>query len=102
MLKIIKVTGSSLSPFFLPGDYVITYKPKFFNKVFRPNDFIVFSHATLGLLIKIILDIDPIDNTYKVAGTNPSSISSEILGNVHQGDVIGKVIWHFKKPRSSQ
>jgi phage repressor protein C with HTH and peptisase S24 domain len=100
MIKIIKVTGKSLSPIFLPGDYVITSKSKFLIKEFRLNDFIVFFHPALGVLIKKILDIDPGEKTFKVAGTNPSSISSRSLGNVHQNDIIGKVIWHFKKPRS--
>ena len=100
MIKIIKVTGESLSPFFLPGDYVITRKSKLFFKDFRSDDFIVFTHPILGLLIKKILEIDPIDNTFQVAGTHPSSINSSKLGKVHPEDIVGKVIWHIKKPRT--
>jgi len=61
MLKIIKVTGSSLSPFFLPGDYVLV-------------------------------------NTYR---SHENSISSHKLGFIPYSDLIGKVIFHIKQPRTS-
>jgi len=99
MLRVIKVAGSSLSPFFLTGDYVITSKPNLFFKDYKRDDFIVFVHPVLGILIKEILDFDPIRNVYQVQGTNSSSINSRALGEIPRDAILGKVIWHIKKPR---
>jgi len=75
MLKIIKVTGSSLSPFFLPGDYVLvnTYRPGYKNLL--AGNVVVFQHTEFGRLIKRVHTNFPGTENLKVAGSHENSIS---------------------------
>jgi len=100
MLKIIKVTGKSLSPFFLPGDYVLvsTYRPGY--KYLQSGTVIVFQHTEFGRLIKRVHTNFPGSENLKVSGSHENSISSHKLGLIHYSDLIGKVIFHIKQPRT--
>ena len=92
MLKIIKVTGNSLSPFFLPGDYVLVWgAPRRFNQLTQ-GDFVVFDHIKYGRLIKKVVQNDPSQRSLRVKGVDPDSISSQVLGEILYRDVLGKVI----------
>ncbi len=96
MIKFIKVTGKSLSPFFLPGDYVISLKVfRIINKL-KLGDTIVFNQSEFGILIKKVIAIDPDSKSIIVAGTDPDSIGSARIGPVHSKDIIGKVVYHIK------
>ena len=53
MIKLIKVTGQSLSPEYREGDYVMIVTVPFF--VFKPGNTVVFEHPAYGTLIKKIL-----------------------------------------------
>ena len=98
MLKLIKVTGDSLSPFFLPGDYVLTGNcPRLFGKI-SEGDTIVFSHDSFGLLIKEVSRVDPQLQQYSIKGHHHHSINSRKLGPISFSDIHGKVILHFKRP----
>ena len=98
MLKLIKVTGDSLSPFFLPGDYVLTGNcPRLFGKI-SEGDTIVFSHDSFGLLIKEVSSVDPQLQQYNIKGSHPQSINSRKLGPISFSDIHGKVILHFRHP----
>ncbi len=99
MINIIKVTGNSLSPFFLPGDYVITVKASWVLNNLKVGNVIVFNHLDYGVLVKIITSIDPVKQIVIVSGTHPDSIDSKTFGPVKFQEVSGKVIWHIKKPR---
>ena len=99
MINLIKVTGNSLSPIFLPGDYVIILKCGFLMKKFQPGTTIVFNHQEHGLLIKKIRSYNSSTRSYEAGGTNQLSVSSESLGLISHKDVIGKVLFHIKKPR---
>ena len=101
MLKIIKVTGSSLSPFFLPGDYVLvnTYRPGYKNLL--AGNVVVFQHTEFGRLIKRVHSNFPGTENLKVSGSHENSISSHKLGFIPYSDLIGKVIFHIKQPRTS-
>jgi signal peptidase I len=101
MLKVIKVTGTSLSPFFLPGDYVIISKKNLIHRKFHLGDFIVFNHDHFGLLIKKIQAISSDQESFEVAGSHPDSLDSSTLGVIAQGDVLGKVVWHIRNPLSN-
>lgn len=95
MLKIIKVTGNSLSPFFLPGDYVLVWSaPRRFDQLAQ-GDFIVFDHIEFGRLIKKIVQNDPGQRSIQVEGIHPDSISGQVLGKIFYKDVLGKVIRRF-------
>jgi len=97
MLKFIKVTGNSLSPFFLQGDYVLvrTFRPSYKN--LQVGDFVVFHHSEFGRLIKQVHTIYPETKTLKVIGTHEKSISSHKLGLIPYSDLIGKVFFHVKQ-----
>jgi len=99
MINIIKVAGNSLSPFFLPGDFIITIKTSRILKNLQVGNVIVFNHSDYGVLIKKINSIDPENQLIFVSGTHPESIDSKAFGPVNFQEVSGKVIWHIKKPR---
>jgi phage repressor protein C with HTH and peptisase S24 domain len=100
MIKIVKVTGNSLSPFFLPGDFVLIGLKPIFSRFIQPGDFIVFDHEGYGRLIKKVLDFDPRNDHYLVSGTQPMSLDSKQLGPISDQAVIGKVLLHIKNPSS--
>ena len=98
MLKIIKVTGESLSPFYLPGDYVLIGNcPRLLSKI-TEGDTIVFSHSTYGLLIKEVSGVNQQLRHYIIKGSHPLSIDSGKLGPISFSEIHGKVILHFKHP----
>ena len=102
MIKIIKVTGESLSPYFLPDDYVLIYTcHKKYNRI-RIGDTVVFHHPNYGRLIKRVFSNDLDSHCLKVGGIDENSISSHKLGPIPYSDLIGKVIYHFKQPRPTQ
>ena len=98
MIRMIKVTGESLSPLFHEGDYVlITTIPFVVNKI-KVGDTIVFQHTSYGTLIKQVEQANREEGTLSVIGTNPNSVDSRRFGPIRREDVIGKVIWHIAKP----
>jgi len=98
MLRMIKVTGESLSPFFQEGDYVlITTIPFLLNKI-KAGDTIVFQHPAYGTLIKQVERVNGEEGMLSVVGTNPNSVDSRRFGPIRREDVIGKVIWHIGRP----
>ena len=88
MLKIIKVTGNSLSPFFLPGDYVVIGMKPLFSGNIHPGDFIVFDHEEYGRLIKKVLEYDPDSDLFNIIGAHPLSLDSRQVGPVASSSVI--------------
>lgn len=99
MLKIIKVTGNSLSPFFLSGDYVLVRKRTSSKDSFPSGSVVVFDHPIYGRLIKRVLSNDTESKTLIVGGDHKDSISSHKLGPIPYSSVVGKAIFHIKKPR---
>jgi phage repressor protein C with HTH and peptisase S24 domain len=95
MIKFIKVTGQSLSPEYQEGDFVAIVTIPFL--MFKPGNTIVFEHPTHGTLIKKILHIDP-DGIF-VTGTQPDSVDSRRFGPIERRRVLGKVMWHIRKPK---
>jgi phage repressor protein C with HTH and peptisase S24 domain len=101
MLKIIKVTGNSLSPFFLSGDYVLVSTfPRSFKRL-HADDSVVFTHPDYGLLIKHVRRNFLDSKKLEVIGSHKDSISSQKLGLIPYSDIIGKVIFHIKQSRLS-
>lgn len=91
MIKIIKVTGNSLSPFFLPGDYVLVIRMPRHYKSLSPGDFVVFNHSEYGRLIKQVVLNNPSETYIETAGIHPDSLSIQKIGRVHYKHIIGKV-----------
>lgn len=99
MLKIIKVAGESLSPCFLPGDYVLIRKYAYLFGSISEGDIVVFTHPSLGLMIKEIYSVNSELHQIHVKGSHPLSVNSRKIGPINSADILGKVIWHIKKPR---
>ena len=91
MLKILKVTGNSLSPFFLPGDYVLVLRSPRRFKNLSPGDFVVFIHTEYGRLIKQVIHNYPAQAFIETEGIHPDSISTHKIGSVQYENIIGKV-----------
>ncbi len=98
MLSISKVTGTSLSPFFVPGDYVLLVDLRFPFQRLAKDDFVVFKHPRFGRLIKKVISINHDLETVQVEGTNSDSVTSDQIGPVQFSDISGKVFLHFKRP----
>lgn len=99
MLRIIKVTGDSLSPFFLSGDYVIIQRRAGRFSRLGPGDAVVVDHPLLGLLIKNIRRNHPDRKCLELEGSHPDSISTEKMGLVDYQDILGKVILRIPQRR---
>ena len=97
MFRIVRVTGDSLSPDVIEGDFVVILKIPFSFKYIKPGDLVAFNTLEYGLLIKRVDHIDPQGGRYFVLGTNDLSIDSRHLGLIDHDDLHGKVIWHIKQ-----
>ncbi len=105
MLKIIRVTGNSLSPEFQEGDFVVLVtlawrslrNPFLFNSLKR-GDVLVFRHNQYGTMIKKFDHFQGDDQLY-VTGTHPHSVDSTQFGPIEKETLIGKVLWHIPRPR---
>ncbi len=98
MIKIVKVTGKSLSPFFLPGDYVITGTSPFLFGEICVGDTVVFSHPSYGLMIKNVHTVDSKNQQIIVEGIHSNSLTSDQIGPINLSTIFGKVLFHVKKP----
>jgi nickel-type superoxide dismutase maturation protease len=99
MLYLLKVTGSSLAPIFLEGDFVVVSKIPFLFHPLRVGDVIVFNHPVYQSLIKRVESIDPSSRKIFVLGDHSESIDSRSFGPIDASSVLGKVVWHIKKKR---
>lgn len=99
MLRLLKVTGQSLTPEFQEGDFVLVVKIPFFFDSLHKGDIVVFRHPDYGTLIKQVSSINPEHGEIFVTGTHPFSVDSKQLGAIPKNDLIGKVIWHIGRPK---
>ena len=77
---------------------MLVFKIPFFRKSIRPGDIVVFKKHKHGTLIKQVDYIDPKNGSLSVSGTDEYSVDNQRIGFVRSQEVIGKVIWHIKKP----
>lgn len=98
MLRLLKVTGDSLSPIYKEGDFVVVTTLPFFLRRLRQGDIIVFQHGLYGTLIKIVDRVLPEEDAVYVLGTNEESLDSRRLGPINRQAIMGKVIWYVAKP----
>jgi SOS-response transcriptional repressor LexA len=99
MLKFLKVTGKSLSPSFLSGDFVLIRTTSIRHPTFHKGEIVVADHSVYGLIIKRVLQDHPDQQSLELEGTHPDSISAEKIGLVPYQNVVGKLIFHIKSPR---
>jgi nickel-type superoxide dismutase maturation protease len=95
MIQMLKVTGESLSPFFLEGDFVVVSKIPFVLRKIKAGDIVVFRHPGYGTMIKKVERISPDGEEIYVVGTHPESTDSRQFGPLQRRQLIGKVIWHI-------
>ena len=93
MLKVLRISGESLSPEYRNGDYVVV--SRFWTKPVS-GDAIVFQNKIYGTMIKKTQSILE-SGDFFVIGSDPKSVDSRRFGAVNRKDVIGKVIWHIRK-----
>ena len=97
MLQILKVTGESLSPFFVQGDYVLVVKIPFVLRRIKPGDVVVFRHPAYGVMIKRLERFSEDGEELFVLGTHPESNDSRNFGLVPRHWIIGKVTWRIAR-----
>ena len=99
MFRILKVSGNSLFPEYRDGDFVVVSKiPVLMGRLDRGN-IIAFNSSQFGTMIKIVDSLSADGSTMTVKGTHPMSVDSRTIGPVSTRDIIGKVIWHVRRPR---
>jgi phage repressor protein C with HTH and peptisase S24 domain len=98
MLRLLKVTGDSLSPLYKEGDFVVITTLPFFLRRLRQGDIIVFQHGLYGTLIKIVDRVLPEEDAVYVIGTSEESLDSRRLGPIGRAAIRGRVIWHIARP----
>ncbi len=98
MLRVIKVTGDSLSPEYKEGDFVVATTIPFFLHRIRAGDVIVFRQPTYGIMIKKVERVLGAGDQFFVVGEHPYSIDSRQFGPISKEALLGKVIWHIPKP----
>jgi signal peptidase I len=96
ILKLIKVKGSSLSPYYLDGDFLLVLKFPIFFRSLKKGDFVVFEHPMYGNMVKQVGDIDLQKECISVNGFHEDSLDSRLLGTIPLNQVKGIVIWHIR------
>jgi phage repressor protein C with HTH and peptisase S24 domain len=95
ILQVIKVSGSSLSPRYKDGDFVLVSQIPILLGGIHPGDIIIFDHPLLGKLIKIVERVEAGGNRIFVIGLDADSRDSRVFGAVPRNLVQGKVIWRI-------
>ena len=95
MLKMIRITGDSLSPVYQDGDFVLAAKIPVLLKRLSQGDVVVFRHGHYHQMIKQVERITA--QGIFVVGVHERSVDSREFGIVPWGELVGKVIWHMKK-----
>ena len=98
MLKLLKITGNSLTPEYQEGDFVLVAKIPFFLDRLKTGDAVVFTHPAYGQMIKLVEHVDQPGKMVFVIGTHANSLDSRHLGPIPRAELQGKVICHIKKP----
>jgi signal peptidase I len=95
VLKLLKVSGHSLSPLYQDGDFVLVSKIPILIQGIRPGDAVVFQHPRLGRLIKLVERLEAGGKSVYVVGVSSFSSDSRTFGAIPSNLIQGKVIWHF-------
>lgn len=101
MLRLLKVSGNSLWPRYRDGDYVLVSKIPVLLGMLARGHVIAFETRDYETMIKMVDSFSPDGRSICVRGTHPLSVDSRSFGPVPVKDVIGKVIWHFRRPDHS-
>lgn len=83
-----------MSPLFISGDYFVCCRWPY--TCLKVEDHILVKHATYGYMLKTVRQ--KTEQGLWLQGHNSNSLSTEKMGLITRQHVIGKVIWHIKKP----
>lgn len=97
MCRLLKIAGDSLSPEFEDGDFVLVSRIPFLFRPPKPGEVVAFRKPPYGLLVKRVERLEPEGELF-VVGTQPESVDSRQFGSIRKRELVGKVIWHVKKP----
>jgi phage repressor protein C with HTH and peptisase S24 domain len=98
MFRFLRVTGDSLLPVYQDGDFVLVSKIPYLFSTSKQGDIIAFRHAAYGTMIKQVQAVSSDKDEIHVTGTQENSIDSRQFGPITKEAVLGKVIWHVRKP----
>ena len=90
MLRLFKISGDSLFPFYKSGERVLCRKV-FQGTEIKVDDTVVFEKEDYGLMIKRVKSIEK--NSYFVVGTAPLSIDSRNFGALQHQEIKYKVLF---------
>jgi phage repressor protein C with HTH and peptisase S24 domain len=99
MIRIIGVTGDSLTPEIKQGDFVVIATNPLFFRNFKPGDMLVFQHEQYGTMIKKFSHYEGENKKLYLTGNHHHSIDSTHFGAIDRKDLIGKVLWHIPNPQ---
>ncbi|HIP27579.1 MAG TPA: hypothetical protein EYG82_00180 [Sulfurovum sp.] len=92
MLRVFKISGDSLYPFYKNGERVLCCRV--FSKTnILVDDTVVFEKSSYGLMIKRVKRVE--QNKYFVEGSNPYSIDSRNFGALSKKELKYKVYFKF-------
>lgn len=77
MIKIFKISGNSLYPFYKDKERIVCIKVFKFTRI-KQGDFVVFDKQPYGLMVKRVEYVK--DNRYFVQGEDPLSVDSRNFG----------------------
>ena len=96
MLRLLKVSGESLSPVVQDGDFVLIAKIPLLIKSLHRGDVIAFHHKIYGTMIKQVDDISIDGERFIVTGNHENSVDSNQFGAkcgfVYMVNVVGIII----------
>ena len=98
IFRILKVSGHSLSPEYRDGDFVLITKLPILFGWLKPGNHVVFKQPRYGVMIKRVASIDAACDEVRVTGTDIDSIDSRHFGPIPRAALLGKVIWHIRRP----
>ena len=87
MIKVFKVEGNSLYPYLKEGQRIFCLKVFKISKI-NVGDFVVFTKAPYGMMIKKVENIQ--DGKFFVKGTDPMSIDSRNFGLLERSAILYK------------
>lgn len=96
MFRLVKVKGDSMWPDYRHNDYVALGRWRW--RALAVGDDVVCNHAEFGLILKRIQHIGPAG--LWLTGLNLRSAESGRLGNIQEQAVMGRVLWHIRRPAS--
>ena len=97
-LRIFKVKGQSMAPAIPPGCFILATKWLMIFPV-RAGQQLVIRHPKYGVIVKTVAMVDK-NNFLWGKGENNTSMSVEKLGPVYKHQVIGRVIYVFRRETS--